>query len=127
MTTAPNSSTMQAADAARFTRLAELFSPDPVEPRAQKVRQQLLRSRSRNGMLALLLHASARFTQGLPLSDLETNMLKIVRRCNNDDQIKQFGQIYQQLSAAQRSAFFLMNSPIWRLIPPIPRPILHIT
>lgn len=106
MTTSENISPLNTASTARFDRLTELLTSTPVAPRVQQVQQRLRANRPYNAMLALVLHSCARFEQGLPLSDLESKMLLAVRRCNSEEELKQFGLIYQQLSAEQRAAVF---------------------
>ena len=97
---------VSAAPASRFDKLTELLTGSPTTPRAQRLQHHLKASRPRNAMLAVVLHACARFERGLLLSDLEARMLHVVRRANSNEDLKRFGRIYQALSSEQRSTFF---------------------
>ncbi|BAZ49248.1 hypothetical protein NIES4103_18590 [Nostoc sp. NIES-4103] len=90
----------------RFNRLRELLNGSSSAARVQKFQRQLETNRNRNAMLAVLLHACARFERGEPLSDLEANMLDTIRTCNNDEDLKQLGHIYQEMTTERRKALF---------------------
>jgi hypothetical protein len=101
----------------RFEKLEELLTGTPEDRRSQRAQRHLKASRPRNTMLWLMLHTCARFDRRLPLSDLETRILQTLRRANGDDDLRQLGHIYQDLSPQQRATFFpdqLATLPIKR-------------
>ncbi|OJT17411.1 hypothetical protein BO221_45685 [Archangium sp. Cb G35] len=76
--------------------------------------QRMTLSRSSNMMIGIALHASARLKNGLPLSDLEQRVVDAMRTVLPEEEIKEYGALYQQRRAS-RSAAELFPDAITRL------------
>ncbi|WP_331738944.1 hypothetical protein [Streptomyces sp. NBC_01276] len=94
-----------AIEVSRSDRLERLRAQLRGGPVSSKRAGQTPSSRGANLLFGVLLHGAARLEAGLELTDWETRLLAPVRELVPDEEVRDFGRLYQEEQASRAKVF----------------------